>query len=421
MIDYASFVQKQVEYIARCPKSWLNVAEGGKRAGKNVINILAWALQLEQHPDKLHLASGVSIATAKLNIIDSNGFGLKFWFAGRCHEGKYQQRDALYLNTIAGEKIILISGGGKEGDEKLIKGNTYGTAYVTEANECAAPFVKEVFDRTLSSSNRQIYFDINPKNPNQWFYTDVLNPHMKSAEKYPDYRMNYGHFTLFDNLSIPDGKLKEILRTYDKKSLWYKRDILGKRVAPDGVIYDMFVEAENTYDEIPMGVKDVSRRSISIDYGTTNPMVFCDFYDDGTTIWLDRMYYWSSKEEGKQKTDSQYADDLIEFLGEQTQEDVVLDPSAASFKAELRQRGVKVRDADNDVNDGIRMMATAIGRRLLKVNRRCRKFIDEVEGYVWDDKAAARGEEKPKKENDHVMDASRYYVKTKIKAWRLAN
>ena len=43
MIKYAPFTVKQAEYIRRCQSCWLNVAEGGKRAGKNIINLVAWA------------------------------------------------------------------------------------------------------------------------------------------------------------------------------------------------------------------------------------------------------------------------------------------------------------------------------------------------------------------------------------------
>ena len=37
------------------------------------------------------------------------------------------------------------------------------------------------------------------------------------------------------------------------------------------------------------------------------------------------------------------------------------------------------------------------------------EFKDEAGGYVWDDSA---GEERPVKENDHMMDAMRYFVLT---------
>lgn len=148
----APLSQRQYEYMRRCMHSWFNVAEGGKRGGKNVLATLIFCSLLETHKNKIHLVAGVSNATAKLNILDCDGYGLLNYFEGRCREGKYKDRDCVYVQTKTGEKVILVSGGGKDGDEKLIKGNTYGMAYVTEANECHPKFLKEVFDRTLSSS-----------------------------------------------------------------------------------------------------------------------------------------------------------------------------------------------------------------------------------------------------------------------------
>ena len=124
VIQYAPLTVSQTEYIRRCQYCWLNVAEGGKRAGKNIINLIAWAATLETHPDQLHLCGGVSMPAAKMNIIDSNGFGLEHIFANRCRNGKYKGRDALFINTKTGQKIILISGGKKADDAARIKGET---------------------------------------------------------------------------------------------------------------------------------------------------------------------------------------------------------------------------------------------------------------------------------------------------------
>ena len=166
MNNYAPFNKTTVSYLHRCQNSWFNVAEGGKRGGKNVINSLAFCILLENHPDRLHLLAGVSIASVKLNIIDCDGYGIANYFDGRCREGKYKNKDCLYVKTADGkEKILLVSGGAKDGDEKYIKGNTYGMAYVTEANECHQKFLKEVFDRTISSNKRAVFHDLNPKPP----------------------------------------------------------------------------------------------------------------------------------------------------------------------------------------------------------------------------------------------------------------
>ena len=191
MNDYSPFDEKQTEYIQKCQSSWLNVAEGGKRGAKNVINTLAFCIALENHPDKLFLIAGVSISSAKLNIIDCDGYGLSNYFGGRCHEGKYKNKDCIYVSTISGEKIVLISGGAKDGDEKYIKGNTYGMAYVTEANECHKKFLNEVMDRTLSSSDRKIFHDLNPKPPAHWYYTEFIQFHEKQQSIIEGYGYNY--------------------------------------------------------------------------------------------------------------------------------------------------------------------------------------------------------------------------------------
>lgn len=189
----APFSQNQMRFFWNCFDHWFNVAEGGKRGGKNVLITMAYCTILEKHPSRIHLIAGVSTATARLNILDCDGFGLKNYFEGRCREGTYQNRDCLYIQTATGEKVVLVSGGGKAGDEKLIKGNTYGTAYITEANECSETFIKEVFDRTLSSPDRKVFHDLNPKAEGHWYYENILNLHEKKQNENPEYGFNYGH------------------------------------------------------------------------------------------------------------------------------------------------------------------------------------------------------------------------------------
>jgi PBSX family phage terminase large subunit len=426
MIQYASFCEKQSEYIRLCFTSWLNIAEGGKRAGKNIINLIAWANVIETHPDKLHLAAGVSVAAAKLNIIDSNGFGLKFWFAGRCREGEYQKRDALYIYTLKGEeKIILVSGGGKDGDEKLIKGNSYGTVYVTEANECAKPFIQEIFDRTIASSDRKIFFDLNPKPPLHWFYKEILDVHQANAAKHGvDYRFNYEHFILTDNLSLSDDIIREVVRTYDINSIWYKRDIKGQRTAAEGVIYDMFDEDKHVIkdkDLIAEIFKNAIHWYISNDYGTGTVFVLGLFCIYGNKKYLVRSFYWDAKEQGKQKTDSQYVSDLKDLieLAPRPIQLIIIPDDAQSFITECEQPENELsaaiwvyRREPGSVMRGIRIQANALskGEYFILDDPSNWPVIEEYPSYVWDQKAALRGEDAPLKQNDHGKDCERYFL-----------
>ncbi len=189
------------------------------------------------------------------------------YFEGRCKEGKYKNRDCLYVQTAVGEKVILISGLGKVNDKALIQGNTYGMAYITEANLCHPDCVKEVFDRTLSSSDRAIFHDLNPKPPGHWYYKEVLEFHEKQQRQNPQYGYNYGHFTIADNMSISDEKLKTELSTYDKQSVWYKRDIKGMRIAAEGLVYGLFADNPSAYHIKEENVKNLLEINVGVDFG----------------------------------------------------------------------------------------------------------------------------------------------------------
>ena len=187
------------------------------------------------------------------------------YFEGRYKEGKYKNKDCLYINTKVGEKILLVTGGGKANDYKAIRGNTYGTAYITEANLCHPDYLQEVFDRTLSSDDRKIFHDLNPKAPKHWYYTDILDFHEKKQKENPNYGYNYGHFNIFNNLSINDEKLKKVLETYDKNSIWYKRDIKGLRVANEGILFTDIANDNERYMTDDLGAGGII--SIGVDFG----------------------------------------------------------------------------------------------------------------------------------------------------------
>ena len=161
-----------------------------------------------------------------------------------------------------------------------------------------------------------------------------------------------------------------------------------------------------------------TRRYIAIDYGTRNATAFLGIYDDGQHIWVLDEYYYSGRDKMKQKTDGEYADDLIAFGGDAVIYNI-LDPSALSFKTELRKRGLRVKDADNEKLDGIRVTSALFATGKLLIHERCKNLIAELQGYVWDEKAAERGIEQPIDINNHAVDALRYFCKTIVHPRRL--
>jgi PBSX family phage terminase large subunit len=145
------------------------------------------------------------------------------------------------------------------------------------------------------------------------------------------------------------------------------------------------------------------------------------FWISGTMVIRLNEYYYDGRARGVQKEDSQYADDFVAFVGtDDAPIYTVLDPSAPSFKVALRNRGVRIKDADNDVIDGIRLVSTMMAKRKLRVHRKnCPNTLKEISSYIWDEKAVQRGEGKSVKFADHACDAIRYFVKTIIRPRRL--
>lgn len=410
----APFSENQMRFFWDCFDHWFNVAEGGKRGGKNVLITMAYCTILEKHPSRIHLIAGVSTATARLNILDCDGFGLKNYFEGRCREGVYQNRDCLYIQTATGEKVVLISGGGKAGDEKLIKGNTYGTAYITEANECSKIFIQEVFDRTLSSPDRKIFHDLNPKAEAHWYYQDVLNFHEEKLKANPKYGLNYGHFTIADNMSISDDQLRAVLSTYDRKSVWYARDILGQRKMAEGLVYPMFsMEKHVVKGVIPYSSRH--RYYVSIDYGTVNPFAagLWDFDPvSHKAIMIRELYYRGGS---ANRTDNEgYYRLLKKLIGDIKIEYIIIDPSASSMIETIEKHAewLVVR-ADNDVLNGIQDVTKYLNMGLLLFHESCKETFKEFDQYSWDEES---GEDAVIKEFDHSMDMIRYFCRTALRA-----
>ena len=158
---------------------------------------------------------------------------------------------------------------------------------------------------------------------------------------------------------------------------------------------------------MPEAPKDCEEWRISCDYGTVNPASFGLWgYRSGKWFRVTE-YYFDSRAEGRQKTDGEYADDLLRLAGGRQIKEVVVDPSAASFIETLRRTGLQVRKADNRVLTGIRVTAEKLKSGDLVICQGCSAAEREFGLYRWDPKA---GEEKVIKEHDHAMDDIRYFA-----------
>lgn len=261
------FGEKHKEYIRSCKYNTINVAEGAVRAGKTIDNVFAFAMELERTQDKIHLATGSTAANAKLNIGEANGFGLEYIFRGRSRWGKFKDNECIYVKTMTGEKIVIFAGGAKADSFKKIRGNSYGMWIATEINLHHDNTIKEAFNRQLMAKNRKIFWDLNPSKPKHQIYTEYIDFYKKKQEEgelVGGY--NYQHFTIFDNINLTEQRIAEIISQYDKNSIWYQRDIIGKRMIAEGLIYRQFATNPKKY-RIDKAKRNYMIINIGIDFG----------------------------------------------------------------------------------------------------------------------------------------------------------
>ena len=276
----------------------------------------------------------------------------------------------------------LVIGAKDEGSERYIRGITIGIAICDELSLMPQSFFQMLLTR-MSPEGARLYGTTNPDSPYHWLMTDYLNNQDLRAR----HILWSEHFTMADNPNLSSEFIEAQKRLY--RGFFYKRFIEGLWVMAEGVIYKDSWSEELLYDqnEEPISLRGrggYQQRMIAVDYGTTNPMVFLEIYDDGKLFWVTREYYWDSAVEMRQKTDAEYADDLVKFIGPKDGAKVLIDPSAASFKAEMQKRGIWYVDADNDVNEGIRITSMVLNQRLVRFCRQTApKTIQEMQTYSW--------------------------------------
>jgi hypothetical protein len=151
---------------------------------------------------------------------------------------------------------------------------------------------------------------------------------------------------------------------------------------------------------------------ISCDYGTVKPTSLGLWGLCRGTWYRIAESYYDSRKTGITRTDEEHYDALTALAGDLPVEQVVVDPSAASFIACIRAHGkYRVQPAKNDVLSGIHRTADALRNGEIRISAACTDALREFSLYVWDEHAQR---DQPVKENDHAMDDIRYFVSTVI-------
>jgi PBSX family phage terminase large subunit len=187
----------------------------------------------------------------------------------------------------------------------------------------------------------------------------------------------------------------------------FSRRYLGEFTPLEGLVYPDFSVDECVVP--PYTLLPESERFAGLDFGFANPtclicvalhpktneyVVYREFYKSGATVR-----------------------ELADIIKAEKLKYVLADPQSAQLISEL-QNGhgcYNVRPADNTIDVGIERISALLKEKRLKVFKTCFNFIEEIEGYHYQEPSQDRVvKDKPKAIKNHAMDALRYSLSKNV-------
>lgn len=366
------------------------ICDGAVRSGKTVSTVggfFLWSMASFDH--QVFALCGKSVSSLRRNII----IHLTTWLGGGFFITEHRGENKLTVRCAGKENTYYLFGGQDESSYMSVQGITLAGVLLDEVALMPRSFVEQACAR-CSVAGSKLWFNCNPAGPEHWFYKEWI---CRAKEK----NALHLHFTMADNPGLDVSVRQRYERLY--RGVFYDRYIKGLWCLAEGLIYD-FCPEKHVTDKIPTG-----RYYISVDYGTMNPFsagLWC--VGQGRAVRI-REFYYCGREKGKSLTDGEYYEALERLAGDLPVEQVIVDPSAASFIALIRKHGrFSVRKAKNEVMAGISLVSQLLQAGVLQVTKDCKDAIREFSLYSWE----PEGQDAPKKENDHAMDDIRYFCST---------
>lgn len=409
---------KQRELIRLPFDRTLDWLEGTPRSGKTTAGIMRFARHLIKSRDNIHLVTAYSAEQAFRLIMDGDGMGLLHIFKGHCRTSHDDSGAHLLIHLPDGDKKVYWKGGGKADSHKAITGMSLGSVYFCEINLLHDSMVQECFRRTYAAKDRWHIADLNPPSP--------ADPCIKNVLNVQDCR--FIHWRCEDNPILTPERLADIEKACKKSPFLYKRDWLGERVIPEGVIYWMFNPEKHILSKLPDDLHPVEA-FVAGDGGTTDAtsigFFIAGYFGDpyfGEKDW--RLYcvgdwYYNGGQMAMSDQAKHICGEFLPYMRNKyrmRESDIYIDPACKALRLEIEKFGLNTSGADNNAHDvkgsskglkvGIEMLQSGMndGRFFLVEDERygTEAFIKEAGLYCVNE----HGE--PVDAYNHVLDRTRY-------------
>jgi phage terminase large subunit len=266
-------------------------------------------------------------------------------------------------------------------DSGKVRGPGRDILYINEAN--LLPF--NIYQQLALRTKQTIFLDFNPVDEASWVY-DV-------ADKEGNILI---HSTYKNNPFLPKEQVAEIEALKDADENLWKVFGLGERGKSQEIIYTHW-----KYGAFPEDCEVV----YGLDFGYSVPTALVKVgFKDGQTYAQEMLY------ETKLTTT-----DLIERLKTldiKRSDEIFCDNAEPKTIEEVVRAGFNAKPADKDVYAGIQKVKSMP----LNITQDSTNLIKEIKSYKWkvDKDGKVHPDESPVKMNDHIIDALRYAVFTKL-------
>ena len=210
--------------------------------------------------------------------------------------------------------------------------------------------VQECFRRTYAAKIRWHLADLNPPAPQHPVIKDVFDVQ----------DTNWTHWTVADNPIISDERKEELRRTLMRNPYLYRRDWLGERCIPQGVIYSMFDPDKHTLHMIPEGWQFMEM-FFSGDGGLTDATsVSCygvfrkGFTERGYALVRLASWYYDGGNKAMSTQARELAGKFAPWCRKTfgvRESDWYIDPACKALRKELELFGIQSTGADNNGHD----------------------------------------------------------------------
>lgn len=386
------FNDKQVR--ALLSQARILILYGAKRTGKTFILLYKFLLLLERHKNKNRkfVLGGATLASIRANILDD----LEILIGYQINLNKYNNF-RLLGNTI------MVRPGSTSDAWKGVRGFTAYGAFLNEGTALHDVYVKEVISR-CSGEGAEIYIDTNPENPMHFVKTDYVD---KSGQKLDDGRLNIEaiHFELADNTFL-DPIYVESIKLSTPSGMFYERDILGRWVSAEGVVYKDFNKDIHVFEEIPED-EEIEKYIGGIDYG---------FGHYGSIVVIAKTvkgnYYLIEEVAERERYIDWWTERAKEFQEKYKGIIFYCDYARTEHISYMKKEKVRAKFADKSVVEGINHVGSLLKRKkLFFLSSVFKRGLEEMYLYAWSGKA---GKEEVTKTNDDVLDAIRYAIFSQI-------